>query len=84
MLHQECIHILVLIELIQLMMVQLLIALDHLILTDIITEYRTIIDIYHENIIKNQIKTCLDQTRKSIVGFDLINKWKQFFIPHLN
>jgi hypothetical protein len=46
-------------------------------ITDIITEYRTIIDIYHKNksIIKNQIKACLDQTRTSIVGFHLINKY---------
>ena len=56
-------------------------------LADIITEYRLIInkvEIYHQNLIQNRTKTCLDQTRKSLVGFDLRSKWQQFFIPRLN
>ncbi len=56
-------------------------------LADIITEYRSIIDrvtIYYQNLIENRTKTCLDQTRKSLVGFDLKSKWQQFFIPRLN
>ena len=25
-----------------------------------------------------------NQTKKSVIGFDLKNKWQQFFIPRLN
>jgi hypothetical protein len=56
-------------------------------LADIITEYRSIIDkvdLYHENIIRNRTQTCLNQKKKSVIGFDLKNTWKQFFVPRLN
>jgi len=56
-------------------------------LADIITEYRLIIDkvdLYHENIIRNRTQTCLNENKKSVIGFDLKNKWKQFFVPRFN
>jgi hypothetical protein len=56
-------------------------------LADIMTEYRLMmnnVDIYHENIIKNRTKTCEVQEKKSIIGFDLKNTWKQFFAPRAN
>lgn len=51
-------------------------------LADIITQYRLMINkvhLYHENIIKNRTKTCSNQEKQPFVGFDLFNKWKQFF-----
>jgi len=56
-------------------------------LADIITEYRSIInqvDIYHQYIIQNRTQTCLDQRKKSVIGFDLKSKWQQFFVPRSN
>ena len=54
-------------------------------LADIFAEYRFILDkvhIYHQNLIENRTKTCLDQQRKSSLGFQFNGngKWKQVFI----
>jgi len=56
-------------------------------LADIMAEYRSMmdkVDLYYEEIIQNRTQTCLDQTKHSVIGFDLKNKWAQFFVPRVN
>ncbi|CAF1069369.1 unnamed protein product [Adineta steineri] len=56
-------------------------------LADILAEYRLITDkveTYHENMIKSRTETCLQQSKKSVIGSDLKDKWARFFVPPVN